>query len=175
MMAASWFAAAYPAKKVRFLNRGVGGDRVKDMRARWQEDCLDLKPDWVSIMIGINDCWRRFDANDATSAWDFEAAYRDILVQVKQKTKARLIIMEPFLLHAREEQRQWRGDLDPKIEVARKLAEEFGAVVVPLDRLFSEACGAQPPAYWAGDGVHPSLPGHALIAQAWLKAIGAIR
>jgi len=59
MMAASWFSAAYPAKKVEFINRGISGNRVKDLQGRWQEDCLDLKPTWVSIMIGINDCWRR--------------------------------------------------------------------------------------------------------------------
>ena len=148
---------------------------MKDLRARWEEDCLALKPSWVSIMIGVNDVWRRYDANDATSVWDFEAAYRDILVKVKQKLRARLIIMEPFLLHADERQRQWREDLDPKIEVARRLAEEFDAVLVPLDGVFSAACGPRPPGYWAGDGVHPSLPGHALIAQRWLKAVGAVQ
>jgi len=173
-MAASWFSALYPERNVRFLNRGISGNRVKDLRARWEEDCLELKPDWVSIMIGINDCWRRFDSNDPTPVRDYEADYRDILTQVAEKLGARLIMLEPFLLPVPKDREAWREDLDPKIDAARRLAREFGAVYVPLDGLFAAAAVRREPAFWAPDGVHPTPAGHALIAQAWLRAVEAI-
>jgi len=172
MIAASWFSAAYPAKRVRFLNRGISGNRVKDLRGRWQEDCLDLQPTWVSIFIGINDTWRRYDSNDPTSTQDFAAAYRVILERTCAALPARLILGEPFLLPVLAGQDRWREDLDPKIAVVRQLAREFQAILVPLDGIFAQAATRREAAFWAADGVHPSAAGHALIAQAWLRAVG---
>lgn len=174
MMAASWFHALYPEKNVCFLNRGIGGNRAKDLRGRWQLDCLELKPNWVSIMIGINDTWRRYDRSDPTSVEEYEEAYRAILEDVKEKLGARLILCEPFVVPVPEDRVQWREDLDPKIAVVRKLAREFHAILVPLDGIFAQACTQQEPAFWAGDGVHPSPAGHALIAQSWLRAVRAL-
>lgn len=174
MMAASWFSALYPERRVTFLNRGVGGNRVSDLKSRWQRDCIDLGPTWVSIMVGINDTWRRHDSNDAASADQFEADYRDILCEAKERLGAQLILCEPFLLATPAGRTEWREDLEPKLHVVRGQAEEFGAQLVPLDRIFAEACERREPSFWAGDGVHPSLPGHALIAQAWLRTIGAL-
>jgi len=173
-LTAAWFSAAHPARGARFLNCGVSGDRVKDLRARWKSDCLDLKPAWLSIMIGINDCWRRYDSNDVTDAADFESAYRNILAQARERLGVRLILIEPFLVPVSEDQKRWREDLDPKIEAVRRLGKEFGAILVPLDGLFAEACKSRPPSFWAADGVHPTLPGHALISRALLKSVGAI-
>lgn len=173
MMAASWFSALYPEKRVRFLNRGISGNRAKDLAARWQRDCLDLKPTWVSIMIGVNDTWRRFDSKDATSAEDYEASYRTILQQTRQ-AGARLIVIEPFVLPTPPDRVAWREDLDPKIHAARRLAREFGAILVPMDGIVNAAAARREPAFWAGDGVHPSPAGHALMAQAWLHAVGAV-
>lgn len=174
LMTASWFQALYPEKKVTFLNRGLSGNRVADLEARWQKDCLDLKPTWVSIMIGINDTWRRYDSNDPTSAEAYEKSYRNILKQVKGTLKANLILIEPFVLPVPEDRKQWRIDLDPRIHIVRRLAVEFQAVLVPLDGIFAAAAAQQPPAFWAADGVHPSPAGHALIAQSWLRAVKAI-
>ena len=173
MMAGCWFSAMYPEKKVTFLNRGISGNRAKDLEGRWQTDCIDLKPTWVSIMIGINDTWRRYDSNDATSIEAYEKAYRNILTQAKTKLNSKFILIEPFVLPVPEDRKQWRVDLDPRIDVVRALAREFGAVLVPMDGIFAEAATRREPAFWAGDGVHPSLPGHALMAQAWLRAVGA--
>lgn len=174
MMAASWFEAMYPAKGVKFLNRGVSGNRASDLEARWQKDCLDLKPNWVSIMIGINDTWRRYDSNDPTSTEAFEKSYRNILVQARNKLDARLVLIEPFVLPVPEDRKQWRIDLDPRIHVVRSLAIEFKAILLPLDGIFAAASAQRPPAFWAADGVHPSPAGHALIAQSWLKAVKAL-
>lgn len=173
-MVAAWFAALYPEKRVTFINRGISGNRAKDLRARWQSDCLDLKPDWVSILIGINDTWRRYDSGDPTSASDYEANYRAILESVRENLpSARLILLEPFVLPT-PDRAAWREDLDPKIDAVRRLARTFNAIYVPLDGLFAAAAAQRDPAFWAGDGVHPSLAGHGLIAQAWLRALQAI-
>jgi lysophospholipase L1-like esterase len=174
MMTTAWFSALYPEKQVRFINRGISGNRVKDLKARWQKDCIDLKPDWVSILIGINDTWRRYDSNDPTSVEDFETNYRDILNQIKRKLDAGIILCEPFVLPVPEDRLKWREDLDPKIGVVRKLAQEFRAFLVPLDTLFAQAAERREPSFWAPDGVHPSPAGHALISQAWLETIRAL-
>ena len=174
LIASSWFTALYPEKNVRFFNRGIGGNRVRDLVTRWQQDCIDLKPTWVSIMIGINDTWRCYDANDATPHADFERDYRTILTQVRDRLNARIIIIEPFVLPTPEDRLAWREDLDPKIDAARRLAREFGAALVPMDGIFAAAAMRREPAFWAMDGVHPLSAGHALIAQSWLKAVGAI-
>ncbi|TFG73396.1 MAG: GDSL family lipase, partial [Anaerolineales bacterium] len=84
-LAAAWFSALYPEKNVKFLNRGISGNRVADLKARWDNDCLDLHPTWVSIMIGINDTWRRFDSDDPTSTENYERDFRFICTEVHDK------------------------------------------------------------------------------------------
>jgi lysophospholipase L1-like esterase len=167
---AAWLSAQHPAKHLRFLNRGIGGDRASNLRQRWQADCLDLKPDWVSILIGINDTWRRYDSGDATSAEVYEQNYRAILEQTRA-LGAGIIILEPFVLPTPADRIAWREDLDPKIAVARRLAREFAALYVPLDGAFAAAAVQRVPEFWLFDGVHPTHAGHALIAQEWIRAI----
>ena len=174
MMASAWFSALYPEKSVRFLNRGISGNRAVDLRERWQEDSLDLHPSWISIMIGINDTWRRYDQNKPTSVQEYEAAYRAILEQTRERLNARLILCEPFVLPTSEDRAVWHEDLDPKIGVVRRLAREFSAILVPLDAIFAQAVTQREPAFWASDGVHPTFEGHALIAQSWLRALKSL-
>lgn len=173
LMAAAQFSAKFPEKQVQFLNRGISGNRVVDLQKRWDQDCLNLKPNLVSIYIGINDTWRRYDRNDPTSTESFEAGYRDLLTQTAE-TGAKLVLIEPFVLPVPVDRKQWREDLDPKITVVRELAREFDARLVCLDGLFAQASTRAESAFWAPDGVHPSPAGHALIANAWLQAVGAI-
>lgn len=173
LMTAALFSAAYPDLQVKFLNRGISGNRAKDLAARWDADCLELRPNWVSIYIGINDTWRKFDRNDPTTAEQFEKSYRELIVRTKESLGAGLILVEPFVLPVPEDRKGWREDLDPKINVVRELAREFGALLVPLDGLFAQASMLAAPSYWAPDGVHPTPAGHALIANAWLKTVGA--
>ncbi|MBL7076011.1 MAG: SGNH/GDSL hydrolase family protein [Kiritimatiellae bacterium] len=174
MMAASWFSAAYPEHNVRFINRGVSGNRAVDLEQRWERDCLDLKPDWVSIMIGINDTWRAFDSNDPTATEDYESAYRTILTQTVNQLGSHLVLIEPFVLPFPEDRKAWREDLDPRIQVVRSLADEFDAILVPMDGIMNAAAEKRDPDFWAPDGVHPTPAGHALIAQSWLRAVKAI-
>jgi lysophospholipase L1-like esterase len=171
---AAWFGAMYPSLGVRFLNRGISGNRAKDLRARWDADCIDLKPDVVSILIGINDTWRAFDRDDPTTAEVYAEDYRHILTRVRDELGAKLVILEPFVLPHPADRKGWRVDLDPKIQVARELASEFGATYIPLDGLLAAACTQAPPAFWAADGVHPTQVGHAFIARQWLQAVGAM-
>jgi len=172
-MIAAWYSALYPAQHVQFFNRGISGNRVPDLQARWQDDCLALKPDWLTILIGINDCWRRYDSQDPTSTEAFSAGYRALLVQTKASTDAQIILMEPFVLPTPQDRLTWREDLDPKIQVVRTLAQEFGATLIALDGLFAQATVLAGPGKWATDGVHPTHAGHALIARAWLETVGA--
>ncbi len=173
MMTAAWIGARYPDRKIQFLNRGISGNRVIDLEGRWQADCLALAPTWVSIMIGINDTWRAFDSHEPTSMESYKAGYNRLLTAVREKLGARIILIDPFVLPWPADRQQWRADLDPRIEAVRELAVEFEALRVPMDEIFANACTKREPAYWAADGVHPSLAGHALIAQSWLSAVGA--
>ncbi|MCX7799722.1 MAG: SGNH/GDSL hydrolase family protein [Fimbriimonadales bacterium] len=174
MMVGAWVGASHPDLGIRFLNRGISGDRVKDLEARWERDAIELRPDWLSILIGINDVWRRYDANDPTTVDAFQATYRRILQRAADANIQNLVLLEPFVLPFPEDRCAWREDLDPKIDAVRCLAREFGAIYVPLDGLFASAAARREPSFWAPDGVHPSAAGHALIAQAWLRAVGAL-
>ena len=170
MMAASRMQALHPGLGLTFVNKGISGNRAVDLAERWQRDCLDLKPDWVSILIGVNDCWRRYDANDPTPAEFFEKSYRTLLERSRSQGIG-VIICEPFILPCPPDREAWREDLDPKIHVARKLAREFAARLVPYDGVFAAHSLLRPPAFWTPDGVHPSLPGHALMAREWISAV----
>lgn len=163
-------ARHYAGQPLRFLNRGISGNRVKDLQARWQEDCIDLQPALVSILIGINDTWRRYDNNDPTSTAAYLEGYHELLSQVRDRLQARILLMDPFVLPVPPDRRAWREDLNPRIDGVRDLAREFGAVYVPLDGIFAEASTRKPCEFWAADGVHPTDAGHQLIAEAWIQA-----
>ncbi|MHC4503943.1 MAG: SGNH/GDSL hydrolase family protein [Planctomycetota bacterium] len=152
-VAAMALQALYPERKLTTTNRGISGNRVKDLVAR------------------CNDCWRRYDAGDPTPVEKFEENYRDILTQVRDRLGAKIVIVEPFVLPHPPDRVKWREDLDPKIDAARRLAREFAEVYVPLDGVFASKLATTDPAYWAGDGVHPTLAGHGLIALEWVKAV----
>ncbi len=168
----SMFTAAYPEMNVKFINRGISGNRVSDLKDRWQEDCIDIQPNVLSILVGMNDTWRRYDSGMSRSVEEFKDIYRSILETAREKTSAKIMIMEPFLLPMQPGQKEWREDLNPKIMAVRELAVEFGVPYVPLDGLFAAASARAPFDRWTVDGVHPSPAGHALIAKAWLQAAG---
>lgn len=156
-------------KNIEITNRGISGDRVIDLSKRWDKDCISINPAVVSILIGINDCWRRYDNNDPTTADEFKKDYRYILNQVKERTDAKIILCEPFVLPIPEDRIQWREDLDPKIKAVRELSKEFDALYLPLDKIFREASVSVAPILLAEDGVHPTPRGHNLIAKEWIK------
>ncbi|HEY8458345.1 MAG TPA: SGNH/GDSL hydrolase family protein [Actinopolymorphaceae bacterium] len=169
MMAAAWFTAANPEHHATFLNRGVSGDRVRDLVRRWESDCLELGPDVVSILIGINDTWRRYSDGEATPIDEFERDYRRMLVSVREELDADLVLVEPFLIPVNEDQQAWRADLGPKVDVIRRLAREFGASCLAVESDFIRP--GVPTSVWTDDGVHLTQAGHALLAQRWLSVV----
>ncbi|EUJ62889.1 SGNH/GDSL hydrolase family protein [Listeria fleischmannii] len=154
----------------RVLNRGVSGDLTTDMRARFEKDAISLAPDYISILIGINDTWRSFSEWRDTSTSAYRAIYTEVLEETVQKTDAKLILMEPFVLPIPQDRKEWRADLDPKIQVVRELASKYQALYVPLDGMLNAAGIAQGYAEIAPDGVHPTKRGHELIAEAWYSS-----
>lgn len=153
------------------INVGTSGHRLVDLVARWDRDVLEAEPTRVSIAIGINDTWRRYDDNDPTSAEAFEDNYRAVLTRTRNATGAALVLCEPFLLPVEEAMHGWREDLDPKIEVVHRLAAEFGATLVPFDAHLAALALRTPKVELAGDGIHPTGAGHRAMADLWLQTV----
>lgn len=151
----------------RIVNAGTSGNRAVDLVARWSTDVLAFEPSLVSILIGINDTWRRYDKNDPTPVEAYEASYRELLAPLR----CPLVLVEPFVLQVKPEHAEWREDLDPKIEVVRKLAREYDAILVPADVELNKLAAEVGPATLADDGVHPSAAGHEALADIWQRYV----
>lgn len=167
------YSLMFPNTKVTFVNKGISGNRVKDLLERYEEDFKAIKPDFLSILIGVNDTWRRYDSNDPTSTEDYEAGYRELLTKIKKDIPdCKIILIEPFLLNSLPDRATWREDLDPKILVARKLAKEFADYYIPMDGIYAKLEVEQ---YTCKeiteDGVHPSPLGHAILAEEYIKTL----
>ena len=174
---ADLIAIRYPAMKVNIVNKGISGNTVADLRERWHDDVLVLKPDWVSILIGINDVHRTLrDEPTAVPPDRYERLYRECISLTKERTTARLVLMEPFYISTDTETDSWRTKvlraLGEYRAIVRRLADEFGAIFVPLHDLFQEQLRYRPADMFCPEPVHPNSVGHLLIAHAWLKAMG---
>jgi lysophospholipase L1-like esterase len=156
---------------LRVFNRGISGDRVQDPEARLEQDVIALRPTVVSILIGINDTWRRYDQGIESPIAQFKTCYGRILRRIHSELEARIVLLEPFLLPVPEDRRSWREDLNPRIDAVRELAMEHRAELLPLDGLFAAAACEASPEFWLPDGVHPSPAGHALIADVWMRKV----
>jgi lysophospholipase L1-like esterase len=167
-------AGAFPHWDLQFANRGISGHRVYDMEKRLDApEVRSLSPTLVSILIGINDTWRRYDQGLPSPAMQFRASLRRAVGVLRERWNPRLVILEPFVLPVPPDRRKWREDLDPRIRAVREVAVEAGARYVPLDGLFAAAACRRPAACWLPDGVHPSPAGHALVADAWISCVTA--
>ncbi|CAB4675305.1 unannotated protein [freshwater metagenome] len=154
------------------INVGTSGHRLIDLENRWQVDVLDHKPTLVSIAIGINDTWRRYDDNDITTAEDFRDRYHRLLTITKAACNPRFVLCEPFYLPVTDEMKSWREDLDPKIAIVHEMAAEFDAILVPFDQHFTALSGILSMAKIAEDGVHPTVFGHSEMSRLWLTSVG---
>lgn len=163
----------YPGHKVTFVNKGISGNRVVDLLARYDEEFKGIQPDFISILIGINDTWRRYDNNDETTVEKFYETYHLLLSKIKKDLpNCKLMIIEPFLLNSLPDRGEWRKDLDPKIHAVRKLAIEFADYYLPLDGILAKAEVEQYTCIeLAEDGVHPTDIGHSVIAKEYLKVL----
>lgn len=173
-----FYAAQYikednPETDFEFINLGISGNQTIDLVNRLQSDFIDIQPDIVSILIGINDTWHRAFFRKWLSNKVFEENYRKILTEIKEKTNAKIIMLEPFLLHAPDKE-YFRVDLNPKIDIVRKLAKEFADFYIPLDGLFASASIGVDDLHWSEDGVHPNANGSEYIGDLYANAINIL-
>ncbi|WP_339734901.1 SGNH/GDSL hydrolase family protein [uncultured Sunxiuqinia sp.] len=173
LMAGASLLEKLAGKTLTIYNRGISGNKVYQLRDRWNEDCLDLQPDVLSILIGVNDYWHKRNGNYDGTPEVYETDLRALLKQTKEALpNVRLVICEPFSVPGGTAIGEgWMDEFAPYQKAAKKLAEEFDTFYVPYQQIFEEALKHAPAAYWSPDGVHPSMAGAQLMASAWLKVV----
>lgn len=144
--------ASHPRLGLRFLNRGLSGHRVVDLYARWKMDAINLRPDILSILIGVNDTWHEFSSGNGVEPERYAQVYGMMLELTLERLPAvRLVLCEPFILDCGVVTSAWRGDLQQRQHIVRDLARKFGAVFVPFQKMFAEAGREAPAPYWLPD------------------------
>ena len=170
---ASRLGVDMPQARLEFFNRGISGNKVSDLKARWQKDAINMKPDLLSILIGINDVSR----GGTLKQW--QADYRFILdASRKAKADLPLVLLDPFVLRSGrlkipEVWQKWRAKVDKYGAIVAQLANDYDAIHVKTQEVFDEAAKAVSPEQWIWDGVHPLPQGHELIARNWLQVVSA--
>lgn len=162
-----------------FINRGVSGNRVVDLYARIKSDFINLKPDYASIYIGVNDTWHEITNSNGVDTKKFEKIYTMLIDEVKAACpNIKLIVIAPFVLEGAatcntgeipDRLERFEKDVAEKAAVAKKIAEKFDLPLIELQPAFDEACTKAPPEYWTADGVHPTACGHEIIKRLWLE------
>ncbi len=161
---------AFPDIDFAFVNLGISGNRTENLLQRMQSDFIEIQPDIVSVMIGINDVWHHYSFSGIyTSNEAFEQNYTTLLEEIKQKTNAKIMIIQPFLIDVPDKQ-QLKDELAEKQEIVKALADKYADVYLPMHEIFL-ADEAQDKTVYAADGVHPTEDGACLIAQKYLEAI----
>ena len=169
----------------RIVNRGIGGNRIVDLYARMKVDMINLKPDYMSILIGINDVWHEIASHNGVDAEKFELVYGLVIEELLRELPGlKLMLLEPFVLPGsatrsdEENPGRWesfRAETDLRRAAVKRLAEKYNLVFVPLQERFSAANADAPEdGFWLFDGVHPSAAGHELIKQAWLEGFAKL-
>lgn len=173
-LAAATLLAKYPQHKLKIYNRGVSGDKVFQLANRWQTDTIDLKPTIVSILIGVNDIWHMLAGNYDGTAKVYEDDLHTLIDRTRRELpEARIVLCEPFVTRTGVVNDSWFPEFDVRRAAAKRQAETFNLTWVPFQSMFDAAVKEADPAYWAYDGVHPTLAGHQRMAQAWLRAVDA--
>ena len=168
---ASRLGVDMPEAQLEFFNRGISGHKVSDLKARWQKDAIDMKPNLLSILIGVNDVSR----GGTLEQW--EADYRFILdTSRKAKADLPLVLLDPFVLRSGRLKNEsawekWRGKVDKYCAIVAQLAKDYDAIHVKTQEVFDAAAKAVSPEHWIWDGVHPLPQGHELIARNWLQQV----
>lgn len=165
-------AAKLAERGIKVINRGISGNRTWDLINRWDKDCIDIKPDYFSLLIGVNDTWRRYDSGMVTTAEEYEANMRQLLDRVVKETDAKIILLNIFLLDVTPDKAQMRPDLIEKQEVIRRLIKEYDVTFVDIQALFDKMVAeGTPMEELSADGVHPTDFGHEVIAAEWLRCV----
>ena len=157
-----------------FINRAISGNRIVDLYARIKADFINLKPDVLSIHIGVNDVWHEVEMQNGVDAEKFEKIYDMLLLEIKEALPdIKIILLGAFVTKGRATEKAWdvfRPETEKRAEIAKKLAEKHGCVFVDLQREFDKAIERHPEPYWTNEGVHPTEAGHELIKRAWMGA-----
>lgn len=159
---------------LKVFNRGISGHKVPDLQGRWQKDTLDLKPAVLSVLVGVNDIWHKFAGRYDGTVEDYGTGFTALLKQTKEALpETTIVVCEPFALRCGAVKDEWFPEFDDRRAVAKEVAKAAGTLWVPFQTMFDEAIAVgTTPNYWAGDGVHPSLAGHALMAKTWREVVG---
>lgn len=165
--------------KYNFINRGISGNRIVDVYARIKKDIINLKPDIMSVLIGVNDVWHEINYQNGIDTPKFEMLYSMLIEEVKTALpECKIIIFEPFVLKGTATEENWEGFLSgvkEKAAASRRVAEKYGLEFVPLQDKFDSLCEKAPESYWLWDGVHPTPFGHEMIAREWLNTYEKIK
>jgi lysophospholipase L1-like esterase len=176
---AAKYGASFPEQKLDFVNRGISGHKVTDLKARWKADTLDLKPDVLSILVGVNDAGSVVRNQQPVSPEEFEKVYDELIVETRAANpNVKIILCEPFILAVGKVKEQWAvylPDVTRRQEAVARLAAKHKLPLVRFQKMFDEACKKAPADYWIWDGVHPTYRGHQLMADEWVKVAAAAR
>ncbi|MEA3207452.1 MAG: hypothetical protein QOE70_509 [Chthoniobacter sp.] len=168
---AAKYGAAFAARNLEFVNRGSSGNTVRELQKRWEKDTLELKPDVLSILIGVND-----QSHDVPLD-EYERTYDELITQAKTANpKLRLVLCEPFTLPVgkrKDGYEAWRAGIQARQDVVAKLAAKHDAAMVHFQPVFDAACKVAPAEHWIWDGVHPTYSGHQLMADEWERIVRA--
>jgi len=172
-LAAAALLKEFPDRNLQIFNKGISGNKVYQLAERWDEDCLNIKPDVLSILIGVNDFWHTLSGNYKGTIKTYKDDLTALLDRTKQKLPdVQLIIGEPFALTGiKAVDDKWYPTFNEYRAAAKELGEKYGAAWVPYQSVFDKATKSAPGVYWTGDGVHPSIAGAELMAAAWLETI----
>lgn len=172
-LAVAQLLGEHPGSSWQCYNRGISGNKVYQLDARWEEDCLALEPDVLSILIGVNDFWHTLTHDYDGTVEVYEQDYRALLDRTREALpEVRLILGEPFALRGGTAVGDdWYPTFNDYRVAAKRVADDYGAVWIPYQSLFDDALEQAPAAYWSADGVHPAPAGSYLMAQAWLDAL----
>ena len=174
MLVAGRLNADAPAAGYTVVNRGISGNRVVDLYARWKIDTLNLKPDILSILIGVNDTWHEKGSQNGVEPERYERIYRELLTWTKTVLpKCKLVLCEPFVLKFGAVAGDWLPEMAERGKIVRRLASESRALFIPFQSILNEAAAKSSPELILQDGVHPRLAGHQIMADAWVKAVRA--
>lgn len=168
---ASFLQGEYPEKDFKVYNRGISGNRIVDLYARWKMDALNLEPDIISIFIGINDVGHEISHKNGVEAERFDKIYRMMLDwTVSELPEVKFIIMEPFILPFDEEDNLWMDEVARRRSIIKNIAADYKAAFIPVQSIFDNALQRAPHSHWMADRLHPCAAGHHLLAKAWLEA-----
>ena len=169
---AAYLLSHRPQDSLRIHNRGISGNKVPDLAARWEADTLNLKPDMLSILIGVNDIWHKLNGKFDGTVATYEKGFAALLERTQKAMPwVRIVVCEPFVLRCGAVTDKWFPEFDQRRAAARRVAAGAGADWVPFQSMFDDALQHSEAEYWAADGVHPTLAGHGLMAKTWLDVV----